>query len=65
METNSPNSGQSLSAIGRAIEKACRAAVRDALIEHKLRGLPVASADNGTVKWIPAEEIVIPEEPQS
>ena len=55
----------SLSEIGQAVQDACRAAVRETLIEHKLRGWPVASAENGKVKWIPANEIVIPpEEPK-
>ena len=60
MESSKPNSDPKLSDEGRAIEKAFRAAVRETLMEHKLRGLPVVSDDNGQVKWIPAEEIVIP-----
>lgn len=66
MDSNQTNGRSELSQAGQAIEKAFRAAVREALIEHKLRGLPVVGDDNGKVKWIPADEIVIPpEEPKS
>ena len=58
--------GPEISETAKAVEKAFQAAVRDALIEHKLHGLPVAGSENGKVKWIPAEDIVIPpEQPKS
>lgn len=62
MESDKSNGQPELSEAGKAIEKAFRAAVREALIEHKIRGLPVVGDDNGKVKWIPADEIVIPPE---
>lgn len=62
MESNTENGHADFSKTGRAVEKAFQSAVRDALIDHKLRGLPVVGAENGKVKWIPAEEIVIPPE---
>ena len=65
MDSSQSTGHSDLSEEGKAIEKAFRAAVREALIEHKLRGLPVVGDDNGKVKWIPADEIVIPpEEPK-
>jgi hypothetical protein len=54
------SSNTELSEEAKAVLKAFRAAVREALIEHKLRGLPVVGNDNGKVKWISADEIVIP-----
>jgi hypothetical protein len=63
MESNhpiAPNGHAGLSEEAKAVEKAFRAAVREAFIEHKLRGLPIVGNDNGKVKWIPADEIVIP-----
>ena len=60
MNPDSKTQTEELSPLGKAIEKAFRAAVREALIEHKIRGLPVVGDDNGKVKWIPADEIVIP-----
>ena len=49
----------------RAVEKAFQTAVREALAEHKRAGRAVADCTGGQVKWIPAEEIVIPpEEPK-
>ena len=39
-----------------------RLAVRDALIAHKRDGDPVVVWEDGRVKWIPADEIVIPDE---
>jgi len=47
----------------RAVDRAMRAAVRDALIEHKRAGQPIAVWQDDKVVWIRAEEIVIPEEP--
>jgi|CXWL01.1.fsa_nt_gi hypothetical protein len=44
-----------------ALDRAMREAARDALVEHKLRGVPIVIEQNGTIIWIPAEEIVIPE----
>lgn len=41
---------------------AIRLAVREALIDHKLRGNPVVVWEDGQVKWIAAEDIVIPDE---
>jgi hypothetical protein len=41
---------------------AVRDAVREALIEHKRRGEAVVVRENGRIKWIAAEDIVIPDE---
>ena len=46
--------------IPRAL-RALRLAARDALIEHKRDGDPVVVWEDGQVRWIPAEEIVIPD----
>ena len=41
-------------------------AVRDALLEHKQLGQPIVIADeNENVVWVPAEEIQIPDLPDS
>lgn len=48
-----------------AIEAALQRAVRDALIEHKRAGDPVVFCENGEVRWVPAEQIEIPELPES
>lgn len=48
----------------KAVEKAFQRAVREALIEHKRAGRAVADCTGGQVKWIPAEQIVIPAEPK-
>lgn len=50
-------------ALESAVERAGQAAVRDALILHKKLGHPIAVWENGQVRWIPADEIVIPELP--
>jgi hypothetical protein len=47
----------------RATEVAVRRAARQAILEHKQRGLPIVVWENNQVTWIPAEEIVVPDEP--
>ena len=54
-----------LLSILKAVEKSFQRAVREALIEHKRAGRAVADCTGGRVKWVPAQDIVIPEEPQS
>lgn len=46
------------------IERALRKGVRDALRIHKAAGNPIPDWRDGKVVWIPAEEIVIPEDPE-
>lgn len=41
---------------------AVRLAVREALLDHKRRGNSVVVWDNGRVKWIAAQDIVLPVE---
>lgn len=41
---------------------AMRLAVRDALIDHKRTGDPVVTLHDGRIKWIAAEDIVIPDD---
>ena len=48
--------------IPRALH-ALRLAARDTLIAHKRDGDPIVVWEDGRVKWIPADEIVIPDEP--
>ena len=45
------------------ITRALLLAARDTLIEHKRDGDPIVVWEDGRVKWIPANEIVIPDEP--
>ena len=47
------------------VEAAVQAAVRDALIQHKRAGNPIAVWENNQVVWIQPEEIEIPEEPRT
>ncbi|MGO9111126.1 MAG: hypothetical protein ACLP9L_18030 [Thermoguttaceae bacterium] len=42
---------------GTAIDSAMNAAVRDAVLQHKQKGLPLAVWRDGKVAWIPPEEI--------
>lgn len=42
--------------------RALRLAARDTLIEHKRDGDPIVVWQDGRVVWIPADEIVIPDE---
>lgn len=44
---------------GRAIDEAMKRAVREAVLEHKKAGNPIAAWRDGKVVWIPAEEIEI------
>ena len=46
--------------IPRAL-RALRLAARQALLEHKRDGDPVVVWEDGEVRWIPADEILIPE----
>lgn len=47
------------------IQRALRAAVRDALIRHKQAGLPIVIWRDGAIVWVPAEEIVIQDDEPS
>ena len=42
---------------GTAIDSAMNAAAREAVLQHKQKGLPVVVWRDGKVAWIPAEEI--------
>jgi len=53
---------EELTRIMNAVLKSFRKAVREALIEHKRAGQAVADCTGGVVKWIPADQIVIPAE---
>jgi hypothetical protein len=44
---------------GTAIAQAMNAAVREAVLQHKQKGLPLAVWRDGRVAWIPPEEIDI------
>ena len=46
-----------------AIAAAVQKAVRRTLEEHKKMGDPVVFGEGGIVRWVPPEEIVIPDEP--
>ena len=48
--------------IDDAVTRAFRRAVRKALLEHKRDGDPIVEWRDGKVVWVPAEEIVIPDE---
>ena len=42
---------------GTAIDAAMTAAVREAVLQHKQKGMPLAVWRDGKVAWIPPEEI--------
>jgi hypothetical protein len=50
-----------LFADGREIDAAIAKAVREAVLEHKWAGNPIAVWQDGGVVWIPPEEIVVDE----
>jgi len=54
---------KALFADGREIDAALAKAIRQAVLEHKRAGNPIAVWQDGRVVWIPAEEIVIHDEP--
>jgi hypothetical protein len=54
---------KALFADGREIDAALAKAVREALLEHKRAGNPIAVWQDGRVVWIPPEEIVVDEPP--
>ena len=64
-KTKSQSKTNDSRALEAAVERAAQAAVRDALILHKKLGNPIAVWENGQVRWIPADEIVIPDPPTS
>jgi hypothetical protein len=49
----------------KRIERALRAAVRDALLRHKRDGDPVAVWREGRVVWLQPDEIVVPQDESS
>ncbi len=44
-----------------AIVAAVREAVRDAIEDHRRTGDPIVLCDNGNIRWVAAEDIVVPE----
>ena len=48
-----------------AVSRAFRRGVRKALLEHKRDGDPVVEWRDGKVVWVPADEIVIPDEEEA
>lgn len=56
---------KALFADGREIDAALAQAVREAILEHKRAGNPIAVWQDGRVVWIPPEEIVVDEPPAS
>jgi hypothetical protein len=50
-----------LFADGREIDAAIAKAVREAVLQHKRAGNPIAVWQDGRVVWIPPEEIAVDE----
>ena len=46
---------------GREIDAAIAKAVREAILEHKRAGNPIAVWQDGRVVWIPPDEITVDE----
>lgn len=47
---------------GKAIDRALKEAVRDAVVRHRQLGLPLATWRDGKVVWIAPEEIPVDDE---
>ena len=47
------------------LHNAIKEAVREAILDHKRAGNPIASWQDGKVVWIPADEIKVPEPAES
>ena len=45
----------------KQIQAAVRRAVRQTILEHKQSGDPIVICEGDQVRWIPADEIVVPE----
>lgn len=43
---------------GHLVDEAIRQGVRDALLRHKERGLPVVIERNGKIEWVSASELL-------
>ena len=56
-----PLSRDLLVAHAKTVEKIFQRAVREALIVHKRAGNTIVGWEDGEIKFIPAEEIVIPD----
>ena len=52
---------EALFADGREIDAAIAKAVREAILEHKRAGNPIAVWQDGRVVWIPPDEIAVDE----
>lgn len=50
-----------LKRLADAVEAAAQQAVAEALAMHKRLGNPIAVWENGAVRWIPPDEIDVPE----
>ncbi|HEX4955185.1 MAG TPA: hypothetical protein VF017_17480 [Thermoanaerobaculia bacterium] len=46
---------------GTLIDEALRKATRQAVLEHKREGLPMAVLKDGKEVWVPAQELEVPE----
>jgi hypothetical protein len=62
MSSKAPKDVRSIMLDGTAIQRAHRASWIKTLDRHKRLGNPIVVWRDGKVVWIPAEEIVIPDE---
>ena len=60
MKRAEPKNVAAIFADGKLIDRAMNEAVREALVEHKRAGNPVAEWRDGKVVWIPPEKIRVP-----
>jgi hypothetical protein len=58
MNDGAPDSSEQVWPDVKLTEKAVREAVREAVLQHALRGFPVAEWRDGQVVWVPPEEIL-------
>ncbi|MCY3021274.1 MAG: hypothetical protein NTW87_19850 [Planctomycetota bacterium] len=59
MRRAKPRDISKIFAEGTLIDKAIATAVREALLQHKRAGNPVAEWRDGKVVWVPPEQIVV------
>ncbi len=50
---------------GASIDAALKRAAWQVLLEQKLLGQPICVWEDGKVVWIPPEEVVVPDEPET
>lgn len=64
VDTTAARSIDEVLADRQLVQRTLRRGVRAAVLEHKRAGNPIATWRDGRVVWIPADEIVVHDEPE-